>query len=129
MTALPVLLLDLVCVLVFATVGRVSHAEALTAGGVLRTAWPFLVGATLGFVFGRGSRAPLALTSGLGVWAGAVTFGTLLRAWSGAGTPVSFVIVTAVVLAALLLGWRALANLVLNRRFRSRRQAQGTWGA
>jgi len=42
----------------------------------------------------------------------------VLRAVSGQGIAVSFVIVTAIVLAVFLLGWRAIALLV--RRLRAR---------
>jgi hypothetical protein len=53
------------------------------------------------------------------VWVGTLVGGMLLRAMTGGGVQVSFVLVAAVVLAVLLLGWRAVARLAL-------RQAQGT---
>ena len=50
MTRILPALLDAVLVLVFAAIGRRSHAEGLTVGGVLETAWPFLAGAAGGWV-------------------------------------------------------------------------------
>ncbi len=38
------LVADIVCVVVFCTIGRRSHAEGLTLGGIAETAWPFLSG-------------------------------------------------------------------------------------
>lgn len=35
---------DIVCVVVFCTVGRRSHAEGLSVAGTAETAWPFLAG-------------------------------------------------------------------------------------
>ena len=42
--------LDLVAVLVFALVGRRSHAHGITLGGVLETAAPFLCGTAAGYL-------------------------------------------------------------------------------
>ena len=102
--------LDAVAVLVFAAVGRRSHAEELAVVGVLRTAWPFLAGAAVGWLVARTRRAPAAsLAGGVPVWLGALVLGMLLRVVTGAGTALSFVIVAAVALALLLLGWRLVA--------------------
>ena len=97
---------DGAAILLFAAVGRLSHAEGVTPLGVLDVAWPFLAGGALGTLAGRTWRRPAALSSGLAVWAGTVGGGMLLRALTGGGVPVPFVIVAAVVLAVLLLGWR-----------------------
>jgi hypothetical protein len=99
--------LDAVAVLVFATVGRRSHAEGVAVVGVLRTAWPFLAGAAAGWLVTRSrSVPPGSLAGGLPVWLGALLWGMLLRVVTGAGTAASFVVVAAVALAVLLLGWR-----------------------
>jgi Protein of unknown function (DUF3054) len=112
---------DGVAILAFATVGRLSHAEGLSLPGVIGVAWPFLVGGAVGSVTGRSWRQPAALSSGGWVWLGTVAGGMLLRALTGGGVQVSFVIVAGVVLAVLLLGWRAAARAsVLARRSRSR---------
>lgn len=108
--------LDVVAVLVFAGVGRRSHAEGLAVVGVLRTAWPFLAGAAVGWLVSRARRVPAAsLAGGLPVWLGALVVGMLLRVATGAGTAASFVVVAAIALAVLLLGWRLVARLVAAR--------------
>src|ERR1700709_136627 len=99
------LVADLVCVLVFTTIGRASHAEGITLPGLASTACPFLGGCLAGSgVAARRSR-PRSLRSGLLVWLGTVLLGLLLRAATGGGVVPSFVVVTAVVLAVFLLGW------------------------
>jgi hypothetical protein len=109
--------LDAVAILVFASVGRRSHAEGVTLLGVLATAWPFLTGAAVGWLLGRTWRAPRAVgAGGVPVWLGALILGMLLRVVTGAGTAASFVVVAAVALAVLLLGWRLVAQLVASRR-------------
>lgn len=106
--------LDAVLVLAFALAGRSSHAEALDPAGLWGTAWPFLVGAAIGWLAVRAWRAPLAVwPTGVVVWISAVVLGMLLRAATGQGTAVAFIIVAALTLALLLIGWRAIARLVL----------------
>ena len=97
---------DGAAVLLFAAVGRLSHAEGVTPVGVLEVAWPFLVGGAVGTLAGRTWRRPASLTSGLAVWAGTLVGGMLLRALTGGGVQLSFIVVAAIVLAVLLLGWR-----------------------
>lgn len=110
---------DLVLVLVFVLIGRGSHEEGFTLPGTLNTAWPFAAGLALGWLVARAWRAPLSMgRAALPVWASTVVIGVLLRALSGQGVAVSFVIVTLLVLAAFLFGWRALALLVISRRHR-----------
>ncbi len=103
--------LDLVLVLVFAAVGRASHEETSPVLGVLATAWPFLVGAAVGWavVRARSRRWATQVGPGIPVVVAAVVVGMLLRVVTGAGTAFSFVVVATVVLSVLLLGWRALA--------------------
>ncbi|OFJ50419.1 DUF3054 domain-containing protein [Mycolicibacterium grossiae] len=115
-TAALALLADLAAVVVFAAVGRRSHAEGLTVAGVLETAWPFLAGTAVGWVAVRGWRRPTALTpTGLAVWVATVVVGMLLRKATSAGTAVSFVVVASVVTAVLLLGWRGVAAVRARR--------------
>ena len=103
--------LDAVAVLLFAAAGRLSHEEGWSVAGVLLTAWPFLVGAALGWVVVRlrSARWPLAVGPGIPVLVCSVVVGMALRAATGLGTAPAFVAVTTVVLALLLLGWRAVA--------------------
>lgn len=115
------IVLDVALVLAFVAIGRRSHEENQALLGFVTTAWPFLAGAAIGWLVSRAWRRPLAVwPTGVAVWAGAVVLGMLLRLASGQGVQPSFVIVTAVVLAVFLLGWRAVALLVARSRSRSR---------
>jgi Protein of unknown function (DUF3054) len=110
---------DVACLVLFAVVGRVSHREAADLVGVLTTVWPFAVGLGVAWLAGRLWRAPARIApSGLVAWAGSLLVGMLLRAAGGQGVQPAFVIVAAVVLALLLLGWRALAGAAVRRRVR-----------
>lgn len=108
------LVVDVALVLVFAAVGRRSHGEAGAVVGLAHTAWPFLAGLGAGWLLvallgSRRSWSPLALVpAGLVVWAATLLGGHLLRLVSGQGSAWSFAVVSAVVLAVFLLGWRAL---------------------
>ncbi|MGE2835260.1 DUF3054 domain-containing protein [Mycobacterium sp. SMC-4] len=103
---------DLVCVVVFCTIGRRSHAEGLTVGGIAETAWPFLTGTVAGWLLARGWQRPTSLApTGLVVWVCTVVVGMLLRKVTSAGTATSFIVVASLTTAALLLGWRALNQL------------------
>jgi hypothetical protein len=103
---------DVLAVLVFAAVGRSSHAEVVDAFGVLATAAPFLLGLLLGWLVVRVWRAPLRLPIGVAVWAGVVIIGLGVRAAFTHRLPLTFVLIAAASLALLLLGWRAVASLV-----------------
>jgi hypothetical protein len=124
--------LDAALVVLFVAIGRRSHGEDEALAGFLTTLWPFIAGAALGWLLVGVSAAasrgradaprlrPFAVVpTGLVVWASAVVVGLLLRIVSGQGVQLSFAIVTTLVLAAFLLGWRGVALLV--RRVRSRR--------
>lgn len=113
------LVIDVLLVVLFAVVGRASHGETLSAGGVAVTSWPFLAGLVVGWLVVLAWRAPLApVRTGLGVWALTVVGGMLLRAASGQGVVVAFVIVASTVLLVFLVGWRLIAALVGRRRAR-----------
>ena len=112
MPAVKAFLGDVVCVIVFCTIGRRSHAEGITVAGVAGTAWPFLAGTVIGWLAARGWRHPTELApTGVVVWASTVIVGMLLRKATSAGTAVSFVVVASVVTAILLLGWRLVARV------------------
>lgn len=113
---IALLALDLVGVAVFVLVGRRSHDESGALVGFLGTAWPFAVGTAIGWLAMRAWTRPAALVpTGLGAWAGAVVGGLALRRLTGGGTPLSFVIVTTLVLGVLLLGWRLVVSRVRTR--------------
>jgi len=109
---------DAILVLVFVLIGRASHDENPVLGA-LTTYWPFLVALGAGWIASLGWRAPLSIVrTGLPVWAITVALGMVLRVVADQGVQLSFVIVTSIVLAVFLLGWRAIAALVLRRRTR-----------
>ena len=108
-------LVDLVAIVVFALVGRSSHAESVDLLGLAGTAWPFLAGWLIGAVVARIWRHPVDLVTGAFVWLGTLIIGMLLRVATGAGVQPSFVIVAAIVLAAFLIGWRAAYTLIRSR--------------
>jgi Protein of unknown function (DUF3054) len=101
--------LDLVLVVVFVIIGRASHGEALTPGGILLTGWPFLVGCLLGSVLACVVLRLSWLREGLLVWAITVVVGMLLRGITGGSLAIGFLIVATIVLAVFLIGWRMVA--------------------
>ncbi|ROS59522.1 DUF3054 family protein [Frigoribacterium sp. PhB160] len=113
--------IDLALVVAFVLIGRRSHAEGVDPAGLATTLWPFAVGLVVGWLSVLGVRWPLpAIRSGGVVVVSTVVLGMLLRVVSGQGVQPSFVVVTVVVLAVFLVGWRALATL-LRRRGRGAR--------
>jgi hypothetical protein len=114
--AVTALATDLVCVVVFCTVGRRSHAEGLTLTGIAETAWPFLSGALAGWLISRAWRRPYALVpTGVVVWVCTVAVGMLLRKLTSAGVAPSFIVVASISTAVLLLGWRGAIHLMTRR--------------
>ena len=111
--ALPAVL-DVVLVVLFAAVGRRSHAEGLDVGGILRTAAPFLVGTAAGWLLASITldSGPRTLAFGAVVVVCTVVLGMIFRRVAGEGTAWSFVLVATVVIGVLLLGWRLVARLV-----------------
>ena len=111
---------DLVLVVIFAAVGRACHDSAAFGIGLMQTAWPFAAALVVGWVATLAWRRPLApVRTGLGIWVITVAGGMLLRALSGQGTAVAFIIVATLTLGVLLVGWRLLALWV--RTVRARR--------
>jgi hypothetical protein len=112
--------LDAAVVVVFALVGRASHGEDLAPSGVLGTAWPFLAAGAVGWIVARAWRSPSRVVPvGVIVWAVTVVVGMVLRALTGEGVVVPFVITTAIILGILMLGWRAISALLVRRRARA----------
>ncbi|WP_153503848.1 DUF3054 domain-containing protein [Cumulibacter manganitolerans] len=120
------LALDVVLTVVFATIGRASHAEGITASGVVHTAWPFLVGLLVGWALAAALTArrrtgasggwARSMTAGVPIWLCTVAVGMVLRRLAGEGTALAFVIVATITLGVLLLGWRAVVLLTARRR-------------
>ncbi|MBT0771933.1 DUF3054 domain-containing protein [Kineosporia sp. J2-2] len=118
-------LADLACVLVFVAVGRSSHEEGITLGGLLTTGWPFWLGVAGGYVgvvaFGL---APASLRGAAMVLVKTLLIGMILRSVvQHDGTPVSFVVVATVFLAVTLTGWRVLARIAALRQARANARA------
>jgi hypothetical protein len=110
--ALIAMFADVVCVIVFCTIGRRSHAEGLTVAGIAQTAWPFLAGTGVGWLLIGGWRRPFTVIPvGVVVWVCTVVVGMALRKVTSAGVSTSFVVVASVSTAVLLLGWRAATAL------------------
>ncbi|HET7431824.1 MAG TPA: DUF3054 domain-containing protein [Nocardioides sp.] len=109
--------LDVVLVLLFAAIGRLSHDEGLALRGWAHTAWPFLAGTVLGWLVVRlRGRDPRTLASGVVIWLCTVLGGMVLRQLSDQGTALPFVVVALVVLAVFLLLPRLLVPRLLSRR-------------
>jgi FtsH-binding integral membrane protein len=105
--------LDVLCVLVFVVIGRASHADGESLGGIASTSWPFLCGLGAGWAAARAWRRPLGLVpAGVGAWLGTVAVGMVLRVVAGQGTAVAFVIVALAFLGLFLLGWRVVARFL-----------------
>ncbi|AXK45629.1 DUF3054 domain-containing protein [Brachybacterium saurashtrense] len=101
---------DLLVVLLFVAIGFLQHGTPLTSMNLFLVGWPFAVGTLLGHLAIRAWRAPFRLwPHGVFVWAITLATGMAVRTLFGAGTEVSFVIVTAIVTAVGMLGWRAVA--------------------
>jgi hypothetical protein len=103
---------DLVAVVVFAAIGRMSHAQPDDLIGLLGTAAPFLVGVVAMWATPIVRAQPVGALAAITVWAGTVVIGLLLRAGFTERLPLSFAVVTTISLAVLMLGWRALSAAV-----------------
>lgn len=122
--AKPVVIhIDVILVVVFCVIGRLSHASGVLGDipGTLNTIWPFLVAVLLGHAVLLFRRARIdRMLSGTVIWAITVVVGLLLRALSGQGTALPFIIVATLTLALFLIGWRGILALVRRVRGRAR---------
>jgi hypothetical protein len=110
---------DIVAVIVFAAVGRASHAEPGDVLGLLATLAPFAVGLVAAWATPVVRARPAGLPAGLVVVAGTVAVGLLLRFAFTERMPLSFAIVSVLSLTVLMIGWRAL-SFAVSRRARDR---------
>ncbi len=107
------LLIALARLAALCAIGRRTHTEGLTVGGIAETSWPFLTGTALGWLLSRGWQRPVAFApTGLAVWACTVLVAMLLRRATSQGTAVSFIVVASVTTAVLLIGWRVAAQII-----------------
>lgn len=121
--ALPAFLLDVAAVLLFATIGRASHAEGVTLAGVLLVAWPFVVALAIGWALARGWTVrrsgegrsdgswPVRVPGSPVVWLTTVVVGLALRVATGGGFAWSFAVVTLIVLGVFIVGWRCVREV------------------
>ncbi len=117
MRAAPFLVIDAALVVAFAALGRRSHEEGSDVSGVLEVAAPFLIALAIGWLLARAWREPAAFTTGAVVWAVTVVGGLWLRsALFDRGIAPAFMVVAAVTLGVLLVGWRAVARQLPARR-------------
>lgn len=102
--ALP-LIVDLLLVVVFAIIGRMSHAEGLSLAGIVTTGWPFVLGLLFAWVLVTLFRWKpwRPFPAGVFVWVVTVGGGMLLRLTIGDTAEVAFIIVASIVLGAFLL--------------------------
>lgn len=115
--AAPFFLIDAALVVGFAALGRRSHDEGAALPGVLEVAAPFLIALAAGWLVARAWRAPASLAGGAVVWAVTVVGGLALRSLVfDRGVAPSFMVVAALTLGAMLMGWRAAARRTPLRR-------------
>jgi uncharacterized integral membrane protein len=114
------LVVDMLLIVLFASLGRRTHASGMDPAGILWTALPFLIAWAAITLATRRSWARL-WPAGVVVWLVTVAGGLLLRVMSGDTAAFSFQLVTAGVLGAFLLGRRLVTTLLLRpgRRPRS----------
>lgn len=112
-------LIDIIVTVVFAAIGRRNHGESSAVVGIAQTAWPFVLGALVGWVIlvlTKRAHAGTTLSSGVIVWLATVIVGMLVRQASGQGTALPFIIVALIFNAVCMLGWRGVDALVTKRR-------------
>ena len=101
----------------------ISTAQAFGWSGWIlpvRIVGGFVVANLVGWIVARAWRSPSRVVpTGLLVWGVTLVVGMVLRALSGEGVVIPFVITTAIILALLMLGWRAISALVVRRRARA----------
>lgn len=109
--------LDAALVILFAGLGRLSHAEGMSFLGLLGTAVPFLAGTLAGWavLLWRRPARPASLTGGAIVWLSTVLIGMIVRVLAGGSTALTFILVSLVVTGLFLLGWRALGGYLVRR--------------
>jgi peptidoglycan/LPS O-acetylase OafA/YrhL len=110
---------DVLAVALFAPIGLASHHEGITLAGLARNMLPvaggFLVAGLLWRTWRRPERRRLVLAWCMGIAAGVLVRAAVLGHGFGR-TTFTFMAVTLVVTGLLLLAWRGLLGLLLQRR-------------
>lgn len=110
--------MDVLLIVLFASLGRRTHESGMGPAGILWTALPFLIAWAVVTLATRRSWARL-WPAGVAVWLVTVTGGLLLRVLFGDTAALSFQLVTAGVLGVFLLGRRLVTTLLLRPGRRS----------
>jgi hypothetical protein len=112
------ILVDIVAVLIFVSIGRDVHGHVDDLRGIIKTAWPFAVGVVAGWLITRHWRSVLGWTAII-VWLATVAIGMILRVIAAQGIAVPFIFVSLGFFALTLLGWRIVVRLWLSWRLRN----------
>jgi Kef-type K+ transport system membrane component KefB len=109
---------DIVCILLFVFIGRRNHNESTSSlRDIVEVAAPFLIALALGWTVQRLWTRPLRVQRGIILWLITVAFGLILRhSMFDRGIALPFIIVATLFNGVTLVGWRLLANRVINRR-------------
>lgn len=109
---------DLVCVLVFAFAGKTAHEAGESGWVVLAIVWPYALAVVLAHagLLLRGRQTRRVWPEGGVILAVTYVLGMLLRAISGRGIAVGFLVVAVLFLALTMLGWRCIVQLTVSRR-------------
>jgi hypothetical protein len=102
-------------VLAFVALGIRAHEQT---DALLQVAAPFLAALAIGWVIAIPLKPATSLRAGLVIWLVTLVGGMLLRRVGGDGTAAAFVLVATGFLAVSMLGWRAIALLVMRPRAR-----------
>lgn len=102
---------DVAVVGAFVLIGRREHEEGTAASDIFATAAPFLFGLAAGWLGARAWRRPLAVPTGVAVWAATILVGLFTRRIVfDDGIAFAFIVVATLFLGAGLVGWRAIAS-------------------
>ncbi|CAN0922017.1 hypothetical protein LINGRAHAP2_LOCUS32892 [Linum grandiflorum] len=116
---------DVLSLLIFSSIGRLSHGFPVLDVDTLRTADPFIAGWFLGAYFlggysedGRGMNGmSKAVVAAAKSWAVGIPLGIVIRAATSGHVPAyTFVLVTMGSTGVLLTGWRALASSIFPKK-------------
>jgi len=119
-TWIVLFIIDLLLVLIFAALGRRSHAEGLDAAGILGTAGPFLIALAIFSCVTMVRREPNRIwPHGIVTWIGTVALGLIIRVLAGDTAATPFIIVATIVLGIFLVGRRAITSLLIRRKVRA----------
>lgn len=100
---LPWLAADVLLVLLFALIGRLSHSEPISIGAVFLVAYPFILGLLAGWAASYRLGFPVNSTlGGLTIWFSTLALGMILRALTGGGVQFSFIVVAGIFLLLML---------------------------